>query len=504
MPPTRAKARRASIGSGSAPAPHAAHAPVDDVHEAPEKSVMFKRILIANRGEIACRIQRTCQRLGIETVAIYSDADADAPHVKAATVAVRIGPAPVKESYLGIDAIVAAAKEHGAEAIHPGYGLLSEKEEFARAVAASGLVFIGPPVSCLEAFGDKIRARQVARAANVSPPPGTDGPVGVDDAEHLAAEAERIGYPLLVKAAGGGGGIGMQIVESADKLARAAKTCSDRGASAFGDSRVYMERYVTSPKHIEVQVLCDKHGGAVALGERECSMQRRHQKIIEESPSPAPFFAGEEGEKRREKLLSDALRIVTSVGYEGAGTVEFVASASGEIFFLEVNARLQVEHCVTEMVTGVDLVEQQLRVAAGERLAPEVLAPSRKGHSIEARVYAENPLKSFAPQPGTIASLRWPDAGSDLRIETGVVEGSVITPYYDPMIAKVVAWGATRQEATARLSSALAATTLEVTGPAGPAANNREFLQKLLETPEFSAGTYDTSVAERFAKSLKV
>jgi acetyl/propionyl-CoA carboxylase alpha subunit len=308
---------------------------------------------------------------------------------------------------------------------------------------------------------------------------------------------------LLVKAAGGGGGIGMQVVESAEKLARAAKTCSDRGASAFGDARVYMERYVTSPKHIEVQVLCDKHGGAVALGERECSMQRRHQKILEESPSPAPFFAGDEGEKRRTELLAAALRIVTSVGYEGAGTVEFVASATGELFFLEVNARLQVEHCVTEMVTGVDLVEQQLRVACGERLAPEVLAPTRRGHSIEARVYAENPLKLFAPQPGTITKLAWPEASSDLRIETGVVEGSVITPYYDPMIAKVVAWGATRAEAIARLDGALDATALEVTGPAGPAATNRDYLRKLLAHAPFTEGTYDTGDAERLAKALK-
>jgi len=464
---------------------------------------MFKRILIANRGEIACRIQRTCQRLGIETIAIHSDADADAPHVKAATVAVRVGPPPVKESYLNVAAILAAAKEHGAEAIHPGYGLLSEKEDFARAVLDAGLVFIGPPVHCLEAFGDKIKAREVARRANVSPPPGTDGPVSVDDADALAREAERIGYPLLVKAAGGGGGIGMQVVESAEKLARAAKTCSDRGASAFSDARVYMERYVTSPKHIEVQVLCDKHGGAVALGERECSMQRRHQKILEESPSPAPFFAGDEGEKRRAELLAAALRIVTSVGYEGAGTVEFVASATGELFFLEVNARLQVEHCVTEMVTGVDLVEQQLRVACGERLAPEVLAPTRRGHSIEARVYAENPLKLFAPQPGTITKLAWPEASSDLRIETGVVEGSVITPYYDPMIAKVVAWGATRAEAIARLDGALDATALEVTGPAGPAATNRDYLRKLLTHAPFIEGTYDTGDAERLAKALK-
>ena len=464
---------------------------------------MFRRVLIANRGEIACRVQRTCARLGIETVAVYSDADAEAPHVKAATRAVRIGPAPVKESYLSVEAILAAAKETEADAIHPGYGLLSEKVELAEAAAAAGITFIGPPVSCLDAFGDKIKAREVARKVGVSPPPGTDGPVSPEDAQKIAAEAERIGFPLLVKAAGGGGGIGMQIVEDPAKLARAVQTCSDRGKSAFNDARVYMERYVASPKHIEVQILCDAHGGAVALGERECSLQRRHQKIVEESPSPAPFFAGEAGEARRRELLEAAKRIVTSVGYQGAGTVEFVASPSGELFFLEVNARLQVEHCVTEMVTGVDLVEQQLRVAAGEKLSPSVLEPTRRGHSVEARVYAENPLKSFAPQPGKIAKLVWPAAGEDLRIETGVVEGSEVTPYYDPMIAKLVAWGATREDALGRLDRALAETTLELVGPAGPAATNLDYLRKLLAVEEVRAGTYDTALAERTAKALK-
>ncbi len=462
---------------------------------------MFKRVLIANRGEIACRIQRTCHRL--ETIAVYSDADASAPHVKAATRAVRIGPAPVKESYLNVDAILAAARDTGADAIHPGYGLLSEKQAFAAAVRGAGIVFVGPPDACLDAFGDKIKARDVARRAGAQPPPGTDGPIAVDDEATLAAEANRIGYPLLVKAAGGGGGIGMQIVDDASKLARAVKTCSDRGASAFNDARVYMERYVASPKHIEVQVLCDAHGGAVALGERECSLQRRHQKIIEESPSPAPFFAGEAGEQKRAWLLDVALRVVTSVGYQGAGTVELVASQNGEIYFLEVNARLQVEHCVTEMVTGIDLVEQQLRVASGERLSADVLSPTRKGHSVEARVYAENPLKMFAPQPGKLAKLRWPAAADDLRIETGVEEGGEGTPYYDPMIAQVVAWGADRRAALARLDRALGETELELVGPAGPAATNIDFLRKLLVADDVVAGTYDTAFSERLAKQLK-
>ncbi|NUQ74330.1 MAG: ATP-grasp domain-containing protein [Polyangiaceae bacterium] len=461
---------------------------------------MLKKILIANRGEIACRIARTCKRLGIPAVAVYSDADAGAPHVALAGEAVRIGPPPVKDSYLSIPAVIDAAKSTGATAIHPGYGLLSENQAFAEAAAAAGLVFIGPPPSVLSAFGDKIRARQVARSAGVLPPPGSEGPIAVDDGEALLREAERIGFPLLVKAAGGGGGIGMQIVETPGTLARAATACSDRGRSAFGDPRVYMERYIRSPRHIEVQVLCDAFGGAVALGERECSVQRRHQKIIEETPSPAAFFQGEEGEARRQALFAAALRVVTAAGYVNAGTVEFVADEAGHLYFLEVNARLQVEHCVTEMCTGLDLVEQQIRVAAGERLAPEVLSAPRRGASIEARVYAENPAKKFIPQPGKLAKLVWPEGADDLRVETGVTEGLEVTPFYDPLLAKIVAHGATRREAIERLDRALAQTTIELVGPAGPAATNLEFLRKVLASPEFASGTYDTLLAEALAK----
>lgn len=463
---------------------------------------MLKKILIANRGEIACRVLRTLKRLGIASVAVYSDADASAPHVKLADEAVRIGPSPVKDSYLDMAAVIAAAKQTGADGIHPGYGLLSEKASFAEAAAAVGITFIGPPKAVLDAFGDKIKARNVARAAGVAPPPGTDGPIDAGDIEAVTREAERIGYPLLVKAAGGGGGIGMQIVDDPAKLARAVQACSDRGKSAFADARVYLERYVRAPRHIEVQVLCDGQGGAVALGERECSVQRRHQKIVEESPSAAPFFAGEAGEARRQALLADALRIVTSVGYVGAGTVEFVASPEGEFFFLEVNARLQVEHCVTEMCTGVDLVEQQIRVASGEKLAPSVLAPTRTGHAIEARVYAEDPAKKFAPQPGHLARILWPDAGSDLRVETGVTEGLDVTPFYDPLIAKIVAWGATREAAIARLDGALAATTIDLVGAVGPAATNLAFLRQVLLAAPFVRGVYDTTFAEALAKGL--
>ncbi len=461
---------------------------------------MFDKILIANRGEIACRIIRTCKRLGIRTVAVYSDADANAPHVRLADEAVRIGPAPVRESYLSIEAIVDAARSTGARAIHPGYGLLSEKEAFSRAVTDAGIVFIGPPPNALDAFGDKIKAREVAKSVGVQPPPGTNGPISTEDIEAATREAERIGTPLLVKAAGGGGGIGMQIVEDLAKLPRALQACSDRGKSAFGDARVYLERYLHAPRHIEVQVLCDTHGNAVALGERECSVQRRHQKIIEESPSPAWFFQGKEGEAKRQDLFDQALRVVRHVGYVGAGTVEFVASGEGELYFLEVNARLQVEHCVTEMVTGIDLVEQQIRVAAGLALSPEILAPTRTGHSIEARVYAEDPAKKFAPQPGRIDKLVWPEAAADLRIETGVEQGSEVTPYYDPMIAKVVVHAATRQAAIARLDSALGQTTLVLVGAVGPAATNLEFLRKVLASEAFTEGKYDTHFAEALAK----
>jgi acetyl/propionyl-CoA carboxylase alpha subunit len=464
-------------------------------------AVGIRTVLIANRGEIACRIQRTCQRLGLRTVAVFSDADADALHVKGADQSVRVGPPPVKESYLDAAAIIAAARSTGADAIHPGYGLLSEKASFAQAVRDAGLIFIGPPARSLEAFGDKIVARAVARSVDVSPPPGSDGPLSPADEAAMAAEAARIGFPILVKAAGGGGGIGMQIVDDPAKLARAAQACSDRGKSAFGDERVYMERYVVSPKHIEVQVFADDHGNTVALGERECSLQRRHQKIVEEAPSPAGFFAGEAGEQRRRDLFAAATRLVAAAGYRGAGTVEFVASPTGELFFLEVNARLQVEHCVTEMVTGLDLVEQQIRVADGQPLSPEAIEPRRSGHSVEARLYAEDPKKRFAPQPGKLEVLRWPAAGGDLRIETGVAQGDAVTPFYDPMIAKVVAHAATRAEAIARLDRALAETEVSLVGPAGPSSTNLAYLRAVMASEAFAGGQYDTGTAEAFAKS---
>jgi acetyl/propionyl-CoA carboxylase alpha subunit len=389
----------------------------------------------------------------------------------------------------------------GARAVHPGYGFLSEKPAFARAVADAGAVFVGPPPAALEAFGDKMKARHVALAAGVAPVPGTDDPVPVDT-EAALSEAKRaaasIGFPLIVKAVGGGGGIGMQIVAGPEGLERALRSCSDRGKAAFADPRVYLERYVEQPRHIEVQVFCDAQDGFYALGERECSIQRRHQKIIEETPSPAPFFNGSAGEARRRELFDSALRVVKGAGYVGAGTCEFLADAQGDLFFLEVNARLQVEHPVTEMVTGLDLVELQLRVAAGERL-PDLSAVARRGHAIEARVYAEDPSKGFLPRPGAIDELTWAGGAGEaqtpeLRIESGVRKGSKVTAFYDPMIAKVVAWGETRDGAIGALDRALAGTTIS------PCTTNLAFLRDVLADDAFRRGRYDTRLAEAIAK----
>lgn len=455
---------------------------------------MFEKVLIANRGEIARRVARTCKRLGIKTVAVYSDADEGAPHTLECDERVRIGPAQVKESYLNAAAILDAAKQTGAKAIHPGYGLLSEKSSFARAIAEAGMVFIGPSPESLDAFGDKMRARHVALSAGVPPVPGVDEPIPTDDVARAKAEANRIGYPIVVKAVGGGGGIGMQVVKDESAIERALKSCSDRGAQAFGDPRIYLERYIQSPRHIEVQVFCDTHGNAVAIGERECSVQRRHQKILEESPSP--LFAGEAGEKARRLLFERALAVVTKVGYVNAGTVEFIVDAHspGEPYFLEVNARLQVEHPVTEMCSGLDLVEAQLRVAAGEPLPDAVKTPKNAGHSIEVRLYAEEPRKGFLPRPGPVDELTWPPTGSDLRVEAGVEKGSKVTPFYDPMIAKIVSHGADRDAAIARLDSALAALTI------GPVITNRDFLRDVLADAKFKSGDYDTLFAEALAK----
>ena len=461
---------------------------------------MFEKLLVANRGEIACRIFRTCERLGIPTVAVFSDADVLSPHVAQADEAIRIGGPKVSDSYLNIPAILAALADVGADAVHPGYGLLSERRAFADAVTQAGATFIGPPSEALEAFGDKIQARRIARLAGVSPPPGSEEPVDPKDGALLEAEAERIGFPLLIKAAAGGGGIGMQIVRQLADLGRAAQTCADRGLQAFGDGRIYLERYLEEPRHIEVQVFCDGHGNAVALGERECSVQRRHQKIIEESPSPAGFFSGPVGAERRAKLFHSALSVVRAANYRGAGTVEFVANAAGELYFLEVNARLQVEHPVTELVTGLDLVELQLLVASGKSLPPAALAPQLTGHAIEVRLYAEDPQKGFAPQPGRLERFELPDGLPGVRIDSGVMAGQEITPYYDPMLAKIAAHGDTREQALERLLGALAACRIELMGPKGPRATNLQFLQTVLGSAEFRSGQYDTGLAEKLSR----
>jgi acetyl/propionyl-CoA carboxylase alpha subunit len=461
---------------------------------------LFDKVLVANRGEIARRVIRTCKRLGIPTVAVFSEADRDAPHVADADESVLVGPAAAKDSYLNVAAILDAVKRTGARAVHPGYGFLSEKPAFARAVADAGAVFVGPPPYVLEAFGDKMKARGVALAAGTSPVPGADEPIPIDTQaglEEAHRVADRVGYPVVVKAVGGGGGIGMQIVNEAQQLERALKSCSDRGKSAFADARVYLERYVDQPRHIEVQVFCDTHGNAYALGERECSLQRRHQKILEETPSPAAFFEGDGGGRKRQALFDAALRVVKQVGYVGAGTCEFIADATGTLFFLEVNARLQVEHPVTEMVTGLDLVELQLRVAAGEKL-PDLSRVRRSGHAVEARVYAEDPAKGFIPKPGNVDELVWAGGAGEaqtraLRVESGVRAGSKVTPFYDPMIAKVVAWGETRDGALDELDRALAGTII------APCTTNLLFLRRVLADAEFRAGRYDTKFAQLLA-----
>lgn len=461
----------------------------------------FTKVLVSNRGEIARRVIRTCKRLGLKTVAIHSEADKESPHVSDADEAVHVGPAPAKESYLNVVAVIDAIKKTGADVVHPGYGFLSENSGFARAVADAGVTFVGPPPHVLDAFGDKMKARHVALAAGTSPVPGTNEPIPIDTPEQLAhakTEAERIGLPLVVKAVGGGGGIGMQIVRDLAQLDRALKSCSDRGKASFADARVYMERYASQPRHIEVQIFADAHGSFYALGERECSVQRRHQKIVEETPSVAPFFEGEVGARRRRDLWDAALRVVKQAGYVGAGTCEFIANAEGELYFLEVNARLQVEHPVTEMVTDLDLVEAQLRVADGQKL-PDWSSVEKNGHAIEVRVYAEDPAKGFIPKPGPINELIWAGGAGEvqsktLRVESGVRAGNVVTPYYDPMVAKVVSWGETREAAIKTLDDALAGTTI------APCTTNLAFLRKTLASEEFRTGRYDTATAEIIAK----
>ncbi|WP_433659534.1 acetyl/propionyl/methylcrotonyl-CoA carboxylase subunit alpha [Nocardia sp. CA-128927] len=446
--------------------------------------VGFDTVLVANRGEIAVRVIRTLRAMGIRSVAVYSDADADARHVHEADTAVRLGPALARESYLAIDKVVAAAVRTGAQAVHPGYGFLSENAAFAAALADAGVVFLGPPARAIEVMGDKIAAKNTVSAFNVPVVPGIARP-GLTDADLIDA-AREVGYPVLVKPSAGGGGKGMRFVEDPAQLPEALLSARREAASAFGDDTLFLERFVTRPRHIEVQVLADQFGNVLHLGERECSLQRRHQKVIEEAPSPLLDAA------TRARIGAAACNTARSVDYVGAGTVEFIVSADrpDEFFFMEMNTRLQVEHPVTELVTGVDLVECQVRVAAGQKLAVEQHEIRMIGHAIEARVYAEDPGRGFLPTGGTVLDLSEPE-GSGVRVDSGLRVGTVVGSDYDPMLSKVIAHGADRTAAIAKLDRALGDTVLlGVT-------SNIEFLRFLLADPNVAAGHLDTGLLDR-------
>jgi acetyl-CoA/propionyl-CoA carboxylase, biotin carboxylase, biotin carboxyl carrier protein len=445
---------------------------------------MFDTVLIANRGEIACRIIATLRRLGIRSVAVYSDADADARHVRLADAAVRLGPAPAAQSYLDIDRVVAAAVATGAQAIHPGYGFLAENAAFARACAEAGIVFIGPSPGAIETMGDKITAKHAVAARDVPTVPGV-ARAGMSDDE-LAGAAADVGYPLLIKPSAGGGGKGMHVVEREAELRDALRAARREAAASFGDDTLFLERYVQSPRHIEVQILADAHGSVIHLGERECSLQRRHQKVIEEAPSPLLDA------ETRDRIGRAACDTARSVDYRGAGTVEFIVAADrpDEFFFMEMNTRLQVEHPVTEEVTGVDLVEQQLRIAAGEPLALRQEDVVLRGHSIEARVYAEDPRAGFLPTGGHVDAVHHP-AGEGIRVDTSLEDGLDVSIDYDPMLAKIIATGPDRDEARRRLIAALDETA--VFG----FATNVEFVRLLLELPDVASGRLDTGLIAR-------
>src|SRR5438093_1593594 len=459
---------------------------------------MFTKVLIANRGEIACRVAATCRRLGVRTVAVYSDADARAQHVAACDEAVHIGGSSPRESYLRYERIIEAAQATGAQAIHPGYGFLSENEEFARACAAVGIAFIGPPPSAIQAMGLKAESKQLMEQAGVPLVPGYHG-AGQDPAL-LRSEATRIGYPVLIKASAGGGGKGMRAVNAAAEFDAALASCKREAINSFGDDAVLIERYVQKPRHIEIQVFGDSHGNCVYLFERDCSVQRRHQKVLEEAPAPGMTA------ERRAEMGAAAVAAAKAVGYVGAGTVEFIAEQDGRFYFMEMNTRLQVEHPVTEAITGQDLVEWQLRVAAGEPLPLRQEDLKIHGHAIEARICAENPEANFLPATGTLDVLRWPEehvafrrnadaepfhVPASVRIDAGVREGDAISPFYDSMIAKLIVWGETRAQALARLDDALART--HIVGPH----TNASFLRRVAASRSFAQADLDTALIER-------
>jgi 3-methylcrotonyl-CoA carboxylase alpha subunit len=444
---------------------------------------VFDKILIANRGEIACRIARTARRLGVRTVAVFSAADAQALHVRVCDEAVSIGAAPARESYLRGEAIIDAARRTGAQAVHPGYGFLSENAEFAESCAGAGLVFIGPPPEAIRAMGSKSAAKALMQTHGVPLVPGFHGEQ--QDPERLAQEAARIGYPVLIKASAGGGGKGMRRVDDPAQFATALGACQREAIASFGDARMLIERYVLRPRHIEIQIFTDAHGGAVYLFERDCSVQRRHQKVLEEAPAPGMSC------ERRAAMGSAALAAARAVGYVGAGTVEFIAEPDGRFYFMEMNTRLQVEHPVTEMITRQDLVEWQLRVAAGEPLPCTQAQLSMEGHAIEARIYAEDPDREFLPATGRVQYLRTPVVDASVRIDAGVAEGDVISPWYDPMIAKLIVHADTRGAACTRLAQALE--QIRILG----VANNVAFLTRLVRSRSFLDADLDTALIER-------
>ena len=453
---------------------------------------MFTKILIANRGEIACRVAATAKRLGIRTVAVHSEADAHARHVQACDEAVCIGPASPRESYLRADRILEVAKATGAQAVHPGYGFLSENEGFAQACVDAGIAFIGPPPSAIAAMGSKSAAKALMAQAGVPLVPGYHG--DRQEPDFLLAQAEAIGFPVLIKASAGGGGKGMRIVRQADEFIAALASCQREAQASFGDQHVLVERYVTQPRHVEIQVFADAHGHVIHLGERDCSVQRRHQKVLEEAPAPGMTA------ELRAQMGAAAVAAARSVGYVGAGTVEFICEQDGKFYFMEMNTRLQVEHPVTEAITGLDLVEWQLRVAAGESLPLTQEQVRFSGHAIEARICAEQPDAGFLPAIGTLRTLRTPEASAfcvtPVRIDSGVAAGDAISPHYDSMIAKLIVHGADRQQALARMQAALA--ELQVTG----LHHNVGFLRKLVGTESFSQARLDTALIEREHEAL--
>jgi propionyl-CoA carboxylase alpha chain len=450
---------------------------------------MFKKILIANRGEIACRVIRTAKKMGIKTVAVYSDADARSPHVEMADEAVRLGPPPASESYLLADAIIAACKATGAEAVHPGYGFLSERTSFAQALEEAGIAFIGPPVGAIAAMGDKIESKKLAKAAGVNVVPGFLGEIAdTDEAVRIASD---IGYPVMMKASAGGGGKGMRLAYSEQDVREGFEATKREGLSSFGDDRVFIEKFIESPRHIEIQVLGDKHGNIIYLNERECSVQRRHQQVVEEAPSPFVTPA------MRKAMGEQAVALARAVGYHSAGTVELIVSGAdttGESFyFLEMNTRLQVEHPVTECITGLDLVEQMIRVAYGEKLAFTQDDVKINGWSLENRVYAEDPYRGFLPSTGRLVRYAPPAEGNGVRVDDGVVEGSEISMFYDPMIAKLITWGETREEAIDKQIGALDRFEIDGIG------HNIDFLSALMQHPRFREGRLTTGfIAEEY------